>query len=82
MYLKEIFPKIKKEYSNYSFSNITFSSFKVKKNSIFFAIKGNKFDGHHYINEAIRKGCKIIVHEKKFTGLRNKILLKVLPLKV
>ena len=74
MYLKEIFPKIKKEYSNYSFSNITFSSFKVKKNSIFFAIKGNKFDGHHYINEAIRKGCKIIVHEKKFTGLRNKIL--------
>ena len=74
MYLKEIFPKIKKEYSNYSFSNITFSSFKVKKNSIFFAIKGNKFDGHHYINEAIRKGCKVIVHEKKFTGIRNKIL--------
>ena len=46
----------------------------MKKNSIFFAIKGNNFDGHDFIKEAIKKGSKIIVHEKKFTGLKEGIL--------
>jgi len=51
MYLKDYFSNIKKKYSKYSFSNITFDSSKVKKNYIFFAIKGNKFDGNNYIDK-------------------------------
>ena len=74
MYLKDYFSKIKKEYLEYSFSNITFDSSKVRKNFIFFFIKGNNFDGHNFIREAIKNGSKIIVHEKKFTGLKNGIL--------
>ena len=74
MFLKDYFPKIEKKYKNYFFSNIAFDSSKVKKNFIFFAIKGNKIDGHNFINDAIKKGSKIIVHEKKFSGIKNKIL--------
>ena len=65
MYLKEYFPNIEKKYQNYFFSNISFDSSKIKKNFIFFAIKGNNHDGNKFIKEAIRKGAKIIVHQKK-----------------
>ena len=74
MFLKDYFPKIDKKYQNHFFSNITFDSSKIKKDFIFFAIKGNKYDGHNFISNAIKKGAKIIVHEKKFSGLKNKIL--------
>ena len=74
MYLKDFFPDIKKEYQNYFFSGITANSSKIKKNFIFFAIKGNKFDGHNFISTAIKKGAKIIIYEKKFCGLRSNIL--------
>ena len=70
MLLKNYFQNLKKEYSHYTFSNIAFDSSKVKKNYIFFAIKGNKHDGHSYINDAIKKGAKIIIHEKKLMALK------------
>ena len=74
MYLKEYFPNIEKKYQNYFFSNISFDSSKIKKNFIFFAIKGNNYDGNKFIKDAIKKGAKIIVHQKKFSGIYNDIL--------
>ena len=74
MYLKDYFLNIDKKYQNYSFSNISFDSSKIKKNFIFFAIKGNSYDGNDFIKEAIRKGAKIIVHQKKFSGIDNDVL--------
>ncbi len=74
MLLKDYFPGIEKKFQKYFFSYISYDSSKIKKNFIFFAIKGNNYDGHNFINHAIKKGAKIIIHEKKFTGLRNKIL--------
>jgi MurE/MurF fusion protein len=65
MYLGNFIKKIDKKYNKVHFSGIAFNSNKVKKNYIFFAIKGNKFDGNKYIQEAIKKGAKIIVSEKK-----------------
>ena len=65
MQLKDYIPQIKKKYSKTFFSGITFESSKVKKNYIFFAIKGNNFDGNDFIPIAIKKGCRIIVTEKK-----------------
>jgi MurE/MurF fusion protein len=50
---------------NFFFSGIAFNSSQVKKGDIFFAIKGDKFDGNNYIKEAIKKGAKIIISEKK-----------------
>ena len=74
MHLRDYFSKLKKEYQNYFFSGIAFDSSKVKRNFIFFAIKGSKKDGHNFIGKAIKKGAKIIIHEKKFSGIKNKIL--------
>ncbi len=65
MQLKDYFPDIKKEYSNFFFSGISFESSKIKKNYIFFAIKGSNFDGNDFIPIAIKKGCRIIITEKK-----------------
>ena len=65
MYLKDFFPNIDKKYKNLFFSGITFNSNRVKKNYIFFAIKGNNFDGNNFIDKAIKNGAKLIISEKR-----------------
>jgi len=45
-------------------SDICIDSRKVKKNSIFFAIKGEKYDGHKFIKQAIKNGAGIIIINK------------------
>ena len=65
MLLKDYIPGIKKKNSQFFFSGITFDSTKVKKNDIFFAIKGNNFDGNKFIPIVEKKGCRIIVSEQK-----------------
>ena len=65
MHLKDYIPKLGSEFNKTVFSGISFDSSKVKKNNIFFAIKGNKVDGNRYIDFAIQKGAKIIFTEKK-----------------
>ena len=47
------------------FSRICINSSDVKKNDIFFAIKGNKYDGNKFINIALKKGAKIVISENK-----------------
>ncbi|MBK7981481.1 MAG: UDP-N-acetylmuramoyl-tripeptide--D-alanyl-D-alanine ligase [Ignavibacteriae bacterium] len=42
----------------------------IKKNSLFVAIKGKNFDGHNYIQEAIKKGASaILVNKNKLSSL-------------
>ena len=65
MQLKDYFPNINKKFKKFFFSDISFDSQRVKKNTIFFAIKGNKVDGNDFIKNAIKKGSKIIITEKK-----------------
>jgi len=49
---------------------------KVEKNNLFVCIKGSNYDGHNYINEAIKNGANIIVGEKKLK-LKNAIYIRV-----
>ena len=72
MQLNDFIPNLKKKYSKLFFSGISFDSSRVKKNNIFFAIKGNKVDGNEYINDALRKGAKVIISEKKFQKKKRK----------
>jgi murE/murF fusion protein len=74
MFLGDYFKKIQKKYKKIFFSGISFNSNQVKKNNIFFAIKGNKIDGNNFISSAISNGAKIIVTEKKINGIKNGIL--------
>ncbi len=74
MLLKDYIPNIKKKYSQIFFSGIAFDSSKVKRNYIFFAIKGNNFDGNKFIPTVIKKGCRIIISEKKINKRQKGIL--------
>ena len=64
MKLKNFFKNLKKEFNNKSFKGFEFNSKKIKKNYIFFAIKGNKFNGNNFINDAIKKGASVVVSNK------------------
>jgi UDP-N-acetylmuramoyl-L-alanyl-D-glutamate--2,6-diaminopimelate ligase len=44
---------------------VTSSSKEVKKDFAFVAIKGAIFDGHNYIEEAIKNGASYIIHESE-----------------
>ena len=74
MFLGDYFQNIQSTYKKFFFSGISFDSTKIKKNYIFFAIKGNKVDGNNFISSAISNGAKIVVTEKKINGLKNGIL--------
>ena len=67
MYLKDYIKNLNKKYLNIFFSGISFDSSNIKKDNIFFAIKGNQFDGNEFINAAIKKGSKIIISDQKIT---------------
>jgi len=74
MLLKDYIPNVNKKFRNFFFSGISFDSSKVKKNNIFFAIKGIKFDGNNFIPKVIKKGSKVIISEKKIKEFKNGIL--------
>ena len=74
MLLGNYFHKINKNYKNFSFSGISFDTRSIKKNNIFFAIKGNSVDGNKFIPKAIKKGSKIIVTERRTNQFQNGIL--------
>ncbi len=74
MQLKDYIPQIDIKKRNIFFSGVSFDSSKVKKNDIFFAIRGNNIDGNKFIPEAIKKGCKIIITEKRVKKSQNGII--------
>ena len=74
MLLKDYYPKLPKRFQKIKFNGIAFNSNQVKKNFIFFAIKGNNIDGNNYINHAIKKGSKIIVSSSSTQGFSKNIL--------
>ncbi|MCS7215578.1 MAG: UDP-N-acetylmuramoyl-L-alanyl-D-glutamate--2,6-diaminopimelate ligase [Thermodesulfovibrio sp.] len=44
--------------------HLTYNSKNIKDGSIFFAISGQKTDGHLFIDEAIKNGAKTVVYQK------------------
>ena len=74
MLIGNYFKNINFKFKNYFFSGLSFNSSYCKKNHIFFAVKGNHFDGNKFINNAIKKGAKIIVSKNKYEGIKNNVL--------
>ena len=70
--------KLSKEFSNIKEKikvlGISTNSKKIKNGYIFFAIKGQKFNGENHIQEAIKYGAKVIVCSKN-CKYKNKNLL-------
>ena len=76
MLLRDYISNIDKKYQNLFFSGVSFDSSKVKKNYIFFAIRGNNYDGNDFIPQAIKNGAKIIVSQKKLRLQKNVTFLR------
>ena len=79
MQLKDYIPNLNKKFSKVFFAGISFNSSKVRKDHIFFAIKGSKLDGNNYIDDAIKNGAKVIISEKKIKKKAENILYLNFP---
>lgn len=57
---------------------VSIDSRTINKNEIFFAIYGDNFDGHDFINDAIKKGANSVIVEKEINIKDNEInIIKV-----
>ena len=57
---------------NFSFSNISIDTRTLEKGSLFIPIKGEKFDGHNFINKAYQKGAiASLIEEKKLQKIKK-----------
>lgn len=52
-------------FKNINITNLSIKADQIEKNGLFFAIKGNNFDGANFIFEAIKCGAKAVVTEKE-----------------
>jgi len=74
--------KILKNTFNHTIKNINYegasiNTKSIKKNNIFFAIKGKNNDGHNFVKEAIRKGAIKAVVNRNIKGVSNNKIIKV-----
>ena len=65
MLLKRIIKNCPHHLEQIKIEGLAIDSRRVKKNFIFFALKGSNLNGENYISEAIRKGAKIVICSKK-----------------
>ncbi|MBL6786010.1 MAG: UDP-N-acetylmuramoyl-L-alanyl-D-glutamate--2,6-diaminopimelate ligase [Candidatus Pelagibacter bacterium] len=65
MLLKKLIKNIPKNKRNIAVSGISTNSKEVRKNFIFFAIKGKKLNGEKFIKEAIKNRASVIICSKK-----------------
>jgi UDP-N-acetylmuramoyl-L-alanyl-D-glutamate--2,6-diaminopimelate ligase len=73
----ELFEGYKIEnFKDFIVEGIAYNSKEVKENYVFFAIKGEKFDGHNFVYEAINNGAKAIVVEKKLDVEINQVIVE------
>lgn len=56
--LKDLFPQVKK---SFRVSKLVFDSREATQNSVFFALKGSKQDGHNYLEQAVQAGAGALV---------------------
>ena len=77
MLLKNLIRNISKNKKDINISGLSTNSKKIKKNYIFFAIKGKKFNGEKFIKDAVYKGASVVVCSKncKFRD-KNTLIIK------
>ena len=81
MLLKKLIKNISGNKKDIFISGLATNSKEVKKNYIFFAIKGNKVNGEKFITEAIQKGASVIVCSRA-CKIKNKNILIIKTSKI
>ena len=77
MHLGNFIKNTSRKYLKTYFSGVAFNSKNVKKDNIFFAIEGSKFDGNRFIFEAIKNGAKIIISKKKIISKNKNVIFLI-----
>ena len=69
--------KVFKNNRYFDFKNVSINSKKIILNSLFFAIRGKKIDGHNFVKEAISNGAIKSVVSRPVEGVSSKRLITV-----
>ncbi len=69
--------EVKKIFKKTKLNKASINSKDIKKNDIFFALKGKNNDGNKYISEAINKGASIVISDKTKKKMKQKNVIKV-----
>ena len=67
----------KKDIKNIKYDGVSINTKTIKKNDIFFCIKGKKSDGHKFAKEAVERGALRSIISKKVKKLPNSKIIKV-----
>jgi UDP-N-acetylmuramoyl-tripeptide--D-alanyl-D-alanine ligase len=60
------------------FGEVVTDSSKVKRGSVFVALKGERLDGHRFVGEAVRRGARcVIVHRRPRQVVKNATVIQV-----
>jgi UDP-N-acetylmuramoyl-tripeptide--D-alanyl-D-alanine ligase len=62
-------------------SDVTIDSKKVKKGSLFIAIKGKRFDGHCFVRSAVQNGASVLLINRKSISEFDDIDLPIITVK-
>ena len=75
MLLKKIIKHSPIKISNINITGLSLDSRKIKKNYLFFAVRGTELNGENYILDAINNGAKAVVCSLKCKIKNNKVLI-------
>ncbi len=76
--IREFFPSFKViQDSKTDFIGINIDSRKVKRDELFVAIKGENYDGHNFVEEALKNGASGVVLEKEISVPSNIVKIMV-----
>ena len=82
MLLKKIIKNLPISIQNINIKGLSLDSRQIKKNYLFFAVKGTKYNGENYIVNAIKKGAKAVICDVKYKIKNKKIsIIKVKNIK-
>ena len=73
MLLKKIIKNLPLNIKNINIKGLSQDSRQIKKNYLFFAVRGAKFNGEKYISEAVARGAKVVICGSKCQIKINKI---------
>jgi UDP-N-acetylmuramoyl-tripeptide--D-alanyl-D-alanine ligase len=61
----------------HTFSGVSIDSRSIRKGELFIALKGERFDGHDFLQEALRTGCGAIVKFSPSEMMQGKTIISV-----
>ena len=66
MLLKKLIKNLPKEKKNIKIRGLSINSTTTQKRFIFFAIRGSRFNGEKFIDNAVENGATVVVCSKTF----------------